>query len=131
MSVRTTKILRDLWVDKARSLLIVLAVTVGAAAFGLMISGSIVLEQNLKDTYAATNPAQTVLTLTAFDDALVATVRSFLQAGLVDHIHLAVSPLVMGKGENLLAAIDLPKLGFSCIQAQPGEGALHLVFQKR
>jgi putative ABC transport system permease protein len=75
MSIRTTKILRDLWVNKARSLLIVLAVTGGVAAFGLMISGSIVLEQNLKDAYAATNPAHTVLTLSAFDDALVSKVR--------------------------------------------------------
>jgi putative ABC transport system permease protein len=75
MSVRTTKILRDLWVNKARSLLIVLAVTVGVAAFGLMISGSIVLEQNLNDAYAATNPAHTILTLPAFDDALVSKVR--------------------------------------------------------
>ena len=75
MSVRTTKILRDLWVNKARSLLIVLAVTVGVAAFGLMISGSIVLEQNLDDGYAATNPAHTILTLPAFDDALVSKVR--------------------------------------------------------
>src|SRR5438874_7805552 len=76
MSVRTTKILRDLWVNPVRSLLIVLAVTVGVAAFGLMISGSIVLEQNVKDVYAATHPAHTVLTLNAFDDALVAQVRS-------------------------------------------------------
>jgi putative ABC transport system permease protein len=75
MSVRTTKILRDLWVNRARSVLIVLAVTVGVSAFGLMISGAIVLEQNLKAGYAATNPAHTVLTLPAFDDALVSKVR--------------------------------------------------------
>jgi len=43
MNIRTTKILRDLWAYKARTLLVVLAVTVGVAAFGLMISGSIVL----------------------------------------------------------------------------------------
>jgi putative ABC transport system permease protein len=76
MSIRTTKILRDLWVYKARSLLIVLAVTIGVAAFGLMISGSIVLEQNLTDAYAATNPAHTILTLAAFDDGLLSKVRS-------------------------------------------------------
>ncbi len=74
MSIRTTKVLRDLWVNKARSLLIVLAVTVGVAAFGLMFSGAIVLEQNLKAGYAATNPAHTVLTLAAFDDDLVSKV---------------------------------------------------------
>ena len=60
----------------------------------------------------------------------VHTVRSFLQAGLVDYLHLAVSPTVLGKGENLLAGIDLAKLGFSCVQAKAGEGALHLVFEK-
>src|SRR5205085_11570338 len=75
MSIRTTKILRDLSVNKARSLLIVLAVTVGVAAFGLMLSGAIVLEQNLNQAYAATNPAHTILTLGAFDDALVSKVR--------------------------------------------------------
>lgn len=75
MSMRTTKILRDLWDNKARSVLIVLAVTVGVAAFGLMLSGSLVLEHNLKAGYAATNPAHTVLTLAAFDDTLVSKVR--------------------------------------------------------
>ena len=61
----------------------------------------------------------------------VATVRNFLKAGLVDYLHLAVSPCVMGKGENLLAGIDLPRLGLSCVQVKSGEGALHLVFEKR
>src|SRR5258706_1037454 len=78
ISLRGRKILRDLWVNKARSLLIVLAVTVGVSAFGLMISGSIVLEQNLKDVYAATNPAHTILTLQSFDDGLISKVGDLL-----------------------------------------------------
>src|SRR5665213_1264031 len=61
----------------------------------------------------------------------VQTVRSGLLAGFVDYLHLAVSPLVMGQGENLLAGIDLAKLGYSCVETTAGEGALHLVFQKR
>ena len=75
ISLRGMKILRDLWVNKARSLLIVLAVAIGVGAFGLMISGSIVLEQNLEDVYAATDPAHTILILGSFDDALVSKVR--------------------------------------------------------
>ncbi len=75
MSAGAAKILRDLWVNKARSLLIVLAVAVGVAAFGLMISGRIVLEGNLKDGYAATIPAHAVLILQPFDDGLVSDVR--------------------------------------------------------
>jgi dihydrofolate reductase len=61
----------------------------------------------------------------------VQTVRQFLKAGLVDHLHLAVSPVVLGAGENLLAGIDLLKLGYACSEVVPGEGALHLVYQKR
>ena len=60
----------------------------------------------------------------------VETVRSFLIAGLVDYMHLAISPCVMGGGENLLTGIDLPGLGLSCVQVTPGEGAMHLVFER-
>jgi len=57
-------------------------------------------------------------------------VRNFLEAGLVDYMHLAVSPSVIGKGENLLAGIDLHKLGLTNVQTKAGEGALHLAYQR-
>jgi dihydrofolate reductase len=60
----------------------------------------------------------------------VQIVRQFLQAGLVDHLHLAVSPVVLGAGESLLSGIDLPKLGYTSVEVTPGEGALHLVYKK-
>jgi dihydrofolate reductase len=60
----------------------------------------------------------------------VHTVRQFLKAGLVDYLHLAVSPILMTQGENLLSGISLPELGFSNVEATPGEGALHLVYKK-
>jgi dihydrofolate reductase len=60
----------------------------------------------------------------------VHTVRQFLQAGLVDHLHLAISPVVLGAGENLLSGIDLPGLGYANVEMAPGEGALHLVYKK-
>ena len=61
----------------------------------------------------------------------VQTVRSGLLAGLVDKLHIAISSVVLGKGENLLAGVDLAKLGYRCIETKAGEGALHLVYQKR
>ncbi len=61
----------------------------------------------------------------------VQTVRTFLQAGLVDYLHLAVTPVTLGAGENLLAGIDLAKLDMVNAEIVPGEGALHLVFKKR
>src|SRR5919205_397475 len=76
MSVRRTKILRDLLVNKSRSLLVVLAVAVGVAAFGLMITGRVVLDENLRDEYAGTEPAHAIVSLSSFDDSLLKHVRS-------------------------------------------------------
>ncbi len=61
----------------------------------------------------------------------VHVVRAFLQAALVDHLHLAVAPVVLGKGESLLAGIDLAALGYQNIETTAGEGALHLVYKKK
>ena len=60
----------------------------------------------------------------------VQIVRDFLRAGLVDHLHLVVSPVLLGAGESLLADIRLPDLGFRNVEVVPGEAALHLVYQK-
>ena len=84
MSVQTKKILRDLWVNKARSLLIILAVAVGVAAFGLMLSGRIVLEENLSTVYRDTNPAHTILTVSPFDDPLLKNVRAMQEVAVAE-----------------------------------------------
>jgi dihydrofolate reductase len=60
----------------------------------------------------------------------VATVRQYLQAGLVDSLHLASAPVLLGQGENLFNGIDLHALGFSLADRQPSEHATHLVFEK-
>ncbi|MBX3061687.1 MAG: ABC transporter permease [Anaerolineae bacterium] len=76
LNVRRLKILRDLTANKSRTLLVVLSIAVGVAAFGLMITGRIVLEQNLADEFAATNPAQAILTAAPFDAALLDQVKA-------------------------------------------------------
>lgn len=60
----------------------------------------------------------------------VQIVRAFLQAGLVDHLHIAVAPVLLGAGESLLAGINLTDLKMRCVETVPGEGALHLVYHK-
>jgi len=59
-----------------------------------------------------------------------ATIRQYLKAGLVDDIHLVVSPVLLGSGENLLAGIDLLKLGYKVSKHVPSPAALHVVFTK-
>jgi dihydrofolate reductase len=60
----------------------------------------------------------------------VSTVRQYLQAGLVDEVHLAVSPTLLGTGEALLAGIDLTQQGFRCTQHAGTPQALHVVLTK-
>ncbi len=60
----------------------------------------------------------------------VQTVRAFLVAGLVDYLHLVICPVILGAGENLLRGVDLATLGMVNTETVPGEGALHLVYQR-
>lgn len=60
----------------------------------------------------------------------VETVRQYLRAGAIDEMHLALSPVVLGQGEALLAGIDLPALGFRVTEHQPGEHATHVVLAR-
>lgn len=61
----------------------------------------------------------------------VATVRQYLGEGLVDEMHLAVGPVLLGAGEPLLQGLDLRALGYEVAQWKPGERAMHLVIRKR
>ena len=60
----------------------------------------------------------------------VSTVQQYLNAGHIDEMHIAVSPVFLGAGENLFAGIDLPALGFKEVQTSYGEGAVHVMLKK-
>jgi dihydrofolate reductase len=59
-----------------------------------------------------------------------ATIRQYLQAGLIDQLHIAISPTILGGGEPLFAGIDLVKLGYKCTQHVTSPDAMHLVLAK-
>src|SRR3954468_9357325 len=60
----------------------------------------------------------------------VATVRQYLQARLIDRLHLAVRPVLLGSGEALLHGIDLRALGYECAESTMGERAMHVILQR-
>ena len=60
----------------------------------------------------------------------VSTLRQFLLAGLIDELHFAISPVVLGQGEAVFAGIDLPGLGYRVAERATTEHALHLVLAK-
>ncbi len=57
----------------------------------------------------------------------VSTVRQYLQAGLIDELHLALSPVLLGRGEAMFQALDLPALGYRVIESTATDLATHLV----
>ena len=62
----------------------------------------------------------------------VATIRQFLQAALIDELHLAITPVLLGTGEHLLSGIDLRALGYECAEHIAGDrAAAHVVLRKR
>lgn len=61
----------------------------------------------------------------------VATVREFLAARLVDELHLAVRPVLLGRGENLWQGLDLRALGYACDRVVPGERATHVFLSRQ
>ena len=60
----------------------------------------------------------------------VETIRQYLRAGLVDDMHLATSPIILGAGEHLLSGLDLVSLGYRVSEHRPTEAALHVVITR-
>jgi dihydrofolate reductase len=60
----------------------------------------------------------------------ISTVRQYLRAGLVDELQLAISPILLGAGEQLLAGLDLVSLGYTCTSCVAGECATHVIIER-
>jgi len=61
----------------------------------------------------------------------VATIRQYLREGLVDEMHLAMAPVLLGAGEALFPGIDLPGLGYQCTEHVSTPNATHVVLTNR
>jgi dihydrofolate reductase len=61
----------------------------------------------------------------------VSTLRQYLRARLIDEMHLAIRPVVLGRGESLWSDIDARELGYECVKHVAGERAMHVTLAKR
>lgn len=59
-----------------------------------------------------------------------ATIRQYLRAGLVDEMHVAVAPILLGSGESLFTGIDMPSLGYRCVEHVATESATHVILKR-
>lgn len=60
----------------------------------------------------------------------VATIRQYLRAGVIDEMHLALAPVLLGSGERLFADLDLPRLGYRCTEHVATPKATHIVIRR-
>ncbi|TIM12445.1 MAG: dihydrofolate reductase [Mesorhizobium sp.] len=60
----------------------------------------------------------------------VATIRQYLREKLIDDMHLAISPMLLGSGENLFAGIDMVKLGYRCSEQVATPNAMHVTIER-
>jgi len=62
----------------------------------------------------------------------VSTIRQYLRAALIDDLHLAISPVLLGSGEHLLNGIDLHELGYECVEHVAGaRAAAHVILRRQ
>ncbi|HEX3117570.1 MAG TPA: dihydrofolate reductase family protein [Candidatus Acidoferrum sp.] len=61
----------------------------------------------------------------------VSTVQQYLKAGVIDEMHLVVSPVLLGAGEKFFGNLDLVKMGFRVTQSVMSERVMHVVMEKK
>jgi dihydrofolate reductase len=59
------------------------------------------------------------------------TIQQYLRAGLIDDLHVAITPVLLGAGERLFEQVDLPALGYECVQFVGSEKAVHCVLRRQ
>jgi dihydrofolate reductase len=94
----------------------------GGTSFHFVTDG---LESALQRAVEAANGRDVVL------GGGVSAIRQYLQACLIDEMHIAIAPVLLGSGEHLFAEIDLPRLGYRCSEHVPTKAVTHVVFTKR
>lgn len=124
MNTLRLKTLRDLWLYKSRTILVVLAIAVGTAAVGVATTSLIVLRRDLRDEYRGTNPAHAILDLTPFDESLAGRAADLPEVAAAEARRQTAARLVLDDGEtrpmNIWTLPDFDAAAVGKLYRQPG-----------
>ncbi len=59
------------------------------------------------------------------------TIQQYLREGLIDELHIAISPVLLGSGERLFEGLDMRALGYKCVESKASEKATHVVLRRQ
>ena len=125
LSARWYKVIRDLWLNKTRTILVMLSIAVGVFALGAIATSHEVLSRDLAESYAATNPASaTIFTEDAFDDDLVEAVRRMRDVGEAEGRRNALMRMQVGEDEwrniSIFAIPDYKDIRLNKVTSESG-----------
>ena len=93
------KALRDLWLNKARTFLVILSIAIGVFGLGLVANSYVILVREMDANYLGTNPAAATLYTTALDDDFLQTVKDLPQVEEVEARRLVIGRVQVGENE--------------------------------
>src|SRR3989304_3426175 len=125
---RWTKIIKDTWSNKTRSLLVVLSIAVGVAAIGMINHAGIIVRRDLFGSYAAGKPASLHITVTPFKEGLASAAAAMPDVEAAQARRVAGASLLTASGEwvdlNLNAFPDMTSIAVDQVRVQSGRPAL-------
>lgn len=58
-------------------------------------------------------------------------IRQYLRESLIDEMHIAIAPILLGRGEQLFEGVDLRALGYECVESTASEKAVHIIMRRQ
>jgi len=125
LPTRWIKVLRDMWSNKTRSVLVVLSIAVGVFAVGMTTNAGIIIRRDMNGPYLATNPASTTLYLPPFDETLARAVEQRPEIKEAEARRFEDAEVYVGEGEwldlELIVAPDYEDVRIDQFALEAGE----------